>query len=314
MGWETFRIKSHADRENCHPYSAFCILINILDDVSIHLVGMLMVGREIRLQFLGLHIQSVYTVPVRGNQGFVGGIQVRDNSIDGDVTKVANVLQCFVRQSVMVESVTHGADEQGLGRFMKGQVLHDMEILQLWVMFKGKPMSVQVSRVNLMVGCNEKLLVCPLADGGDFFLDGTFQPGESPVGGVVNVLRVSGTEPQALFFVHPDMRQGNPTSGVDTVRKIHHQVVVVRIGVVFEDVSVLVQNPDASVIVHMDMAHVREMLDVVLAVAQFIVDVFFSVVSVHSFVSKKPHVSFGVLFDGNHPSAAQSVFRFQISI
>ena len=214
----------------------------------------------------------------------------------------------------MIEPVAHGTYQQRLGGLVIIQMLHDLEVLQLRIPLNGQAVVCQSGLIYLMVGSNEKLVLRPLANECDFLLDGAFQTDECLVGRVVDVLGIPCAQPQAVLLVHTDMCQGDSSGGVDAVCKIQFQVVFVRIGIVFEDVPVLSQHPNASCIVHMNVGHVREMLDGLVFIVQFIVYVLLPVVSVHSFVSKKPHVSFGILLDGNHPSAAQPVFRFQISI
>ena len=56
------------------------------------------------------------------------------------------------------------------------------------------------------------------------------------------------------------------------------------------------------------------MLEGVFIILQLVVDVLLAVVSVHSFVREEPHIFFGVLFNGDDSSAAQSVFFVQITV
>ena len=110
------------------------------------------------------------------------------------------------------------------------------------------------------------------------------------------------------------MGEGKASVGWDTIDKVQNQIIVVRIRVVLKDASVLVQHPNVAILIHMDMAQVGEILEGVLVISQLVVDVLLAVVSVHSFVGEEPHISFRVLFNGDDPSAAQSVFFVQITV
>ena len=110
------------------------------------------------------------------------------------------------------------------------------------------------------------------------------------------------------------MGEGTASVCWDTIDKVQNQIIVIRIRVVFEYASVLVQNPDVTIVIHMNIAQVREMLEGVFIILQLVVDVLLAVVSVHSFVREEPHISFGVLFNGDDSSAAQSVFFVQITV
>ena len=128
--WIFVRKDSDAVREYSHPYSPFFVDMNVLDDVTVHLIGIVLVGRQVGLQVLGYHVQFVDTVSVSGNQYLVIGVIGGSNGIDGYIFHVADVLQCSVGLIVDIESVHQCSYDQRTGWFMVIKMLDDMEILQ----------------------------------------------------------------------------------------------------------------------------------------------------------------------------------------
>jgi hypothetical protein len=117
-----------------------------------------------------------------------------------------------------------------------------------------------------------------------------------------------------VALVQIGMSKRKPFLGIDTIRSIHYQIEGILKGVVFKDISVLPCNPNMSVVFYVKTVQVRELLGRKIVDRQFVVFVLFAIVTVYTFEGKKPHVTFQILFNGNDSSAAQSIFRFQITV
>ena len=186
-------------------------------------------------------------------------------------------------------------------------VLNDVEVLQCRFLLDRQLVSVQLGQVDVVVGSYEVFVVFSLSQKRDFFLNRRVQFLYLLVMGVVDVLRITGTEPKPVVTVYAGMGKGQSSCRLKAVCKIHHQIVFVLIAVVLEDVSVFPDDPNVSGTIHLKMAEVGRLLDESVPVRQRVMGKLLAVVTVYSFMGQKPHVSFGILFDGDDSSAAETL-------
>ena len=133
-------------------------------------------------------------------------------------------------------------------------MLDDVEVLQHRFLLDGQLIPIQLSQIDVVAGPYKEFVVFSLFQERDFFLDWRTQFFYLLVVGVVDVLRISCTEPKPVVPVYTGMSKGQSSCCLKAVCKIHHQIVFVLVSVVLEDVSVFPDDPNVSGIVHLQMA------------------------------------------------------------
>ena len=114
--------------------------------------------------------------------------------------------------------------------------------------------------------------------------------------------------------VDSSMRKGQSTFRLQTVSEVHHQIILVLHRVVLEDETVLSRYPDFSLSIYVQLAEVGEVQNRAVSVGEYVVAELFAVISVYSFLGKKPHIAFLVFFYCNHSPATETLLGVQVSI